>query len=79
MKGAHGLDQMCMGYGVKETSDVIHEHCHHLVVVPGSFYIIHHSEEGILGKFARYSSKVGWGNELVLSCNICQSSRLYLF
>ena len=49
MECVHGIDQVQVRYGVEEAHDVIGQHCHHFVVVPSCFYIIHHSEEGILG------------------------------
>ena len=76
---AQGLDQEQVGYRVKEPSDVICQHCCHFFVVPSCFDIVHHGEEGVLGRFARDTSEVGRGDEVVLSCYVRQTSRLYSF
>ena len=62
--------------GAKEPHDVVGQHGHHLVVVPCCLYVVHHSEECILGQLAWDASIVGWGYEAVLSWNVCQSSCL---
>ena len=68
-----------MGYGVEKPSDVIGQHGYHFVVVPGCLNIIHHSEECILCQLAWDASEVGWGYEIMLSCDVCQTSCLYSF